>query len=315
MLNLANEIQFSVAARALKPMVRTFYNRTAFQLPGNARVRISLDTELTMIREDNYGHNRSGSSWRRMDCGTIAPFTNLPKDDVCEFKYAVLEVKLQTQHGTTAPQWVQDLIDSHLVEEVPKFSKFIHGVATLLEDRVNLLPFWLPQMDKDIRKPAPLKSPIGPRPVSIAKPPTDEIEILIEHQPLSLEEVSEHTPLIPRQIEPNASSKSLFSIPWFPRSTHMNSGIPQTMRHKRIILPVRVEPKVFFANERTFLSWLHFCIVLGGLALGLLNFGDSVAQISGLLFTTVSMVFMLYALYLYQWRAHKIRTRGIFQLT
>jgi uncharacterized membrane protein YidH (DUF202 family) len=22
-------------------------------------------------------------------------------------------------------------------------------------------------------------------------------------------------------------------------------------------LPVRVEPKVFFANERTFLSWLH----------------------------------------------------------
>jgi len=43
---------------------------------------------------------------------------------------------------------------------------------------------------------------------------------------------------------------------------------------KRIALPVRVEPKVSFANERTFLSWLHFTVVLGGLAVGLLNFGD-----------------------------------------
>lgn len=45
---------------------------------------------------------------------------------------------------------------------------------------------------------------------------------------------------------------------------------------KRIALPVKVEPKVFFANERTFLSWLHFTVVLGGLAVGLLNFGDKV---------------------------------------
>lgn len=45
---------------------------------------------------------------------------------------------------------------------------------------------------------------------------------------------------------------------------------------KRIALPVKVEPKVSFANERTFLSWLHFTVVLGGLAVGLLNFGDKV---------------------------------------
>jgi hypothetical protein len=35
---------------------------------------------------------------------------------------------------------------------VPKFSKFIHGCATLLPDRVELVPFWLPQMDLDIRR-------------------------------------------------------------------------------------------------------------------------------------------------------------------
>ena len=48
----------------------------------------------------------------------------------------------------------------------------------------------------------------------------------------------------------------------------------QRTANKRIALPVRVEPKVAFANERTFLSWLHFTVILGGLAVGLLNFGD-----------------------------------------
>jgi uncharacterized membrane protein YidH (DUF202 family) len=52
---------------------------------------------------------------------------------------------------------------------------------------------------------------------------------------------------------------------------------------KRIALPVRVEPKVSFANERTFLSWLHFTVVLGGLAVGLLNFGDRVCTLAHLL--------------------------------
>ena len=28
---------------------------------------------------------------------------------------------------------------------------------------------------------------------------------------------------------------------------------------------MRVEPKVFFANERTFLSWLHMAVTLGGI--------------------------------------------------
>ena len=48
---------------------------------------------------------------------------------------------------------------------------------------------------------------------------------------------------------------------------------------KRIALPTRIEPKVFFANERTFLSWLNFTVILGGLAMGLLNFGDTVRNI------------------------------------
>lgn len=79
---------------------------------------------------------------------------------------------------------------------------------------------------------------------------------------------------------------------------------------KRIALPVRVEPKVFFANERTFLSWLNFTIILGSLGVGLLNFGDKIGRISAGLFTFIAMATMLYALVTYHWRAKAIRMRG-----
>jgi uncharacterized membrane protein YidH (DUF202 family) len=79
---------------------------------------------------------------------------------------------------------------------------------------------------------------------------------------------------------------------------------------KRIALPTRVEPKVFFANERTFLSWLNFTVILGGLAVGLLNFGDRVGRISAGLFTIIAMAAMIYALVTFHWRAQSIRKRG-----
>lgn len=62
-----------------------------------------------------------------------------------------------------------------------------------------------------------------------------------------------------------------------PPLTMSTQPLLQRTAAKRIALPVKVEPKVSFANERTFLSWLHFTVVLGGLAVGLLNFGDKVS--------------------------------------
>ena len=152
---LAREVQYRVITRNMVPVVRSFYNRTAFQLPGDARVRISLDTELSMIREDNLdGRLRSGDNWRRTDVDIDFPFEHLPSEDIERFPYAVLEVKLQTQAGQEPPEWIRELTDSHLVEAVPQFSKFIHGTAKLQFDRIKLLPFWMPQMVVDIRKPA-----------------------------------------------------------------------------------------------------------------------------------------------------------------
>ncbi|KAF9512332.1 hypothetical protein BS47DRAFT_1284189, partial [Hydnum rufescens UP504] len=83
----------------------------------------------------------------------------------------------------------------------------------------------------------------------------------------------------------------------------------QRTAQKHIALPVRVEPKVFFANERAFLSWLRFTVVLGGLSVGLLNFGDKVRAAPRGMFSFIGMAIMVYALVTYHWRASAIRRR------
>ena len=91
------------------------------------------------------------------------------------------------------------------------------------------------------------------------------------------------SPSYPQEQPPATSSwpnikqrSSPASYLFFHRRRMSTQPLLQRTATKRIALPVRVEPKVFFANERTFLSWLHFTVVLGGLAVGLLNFGDKV---------------------------------------
>jgi uncharacterized membrane protein YidH (DUF202 family) len=79
---------------------------------------------------------------------------------------------------------------------------------------------------------------------------------------------------------------------------------------KRIALPTRVEPKVYFANERTFMSWLNSAIYICTLGIGLLNFGGDKSRILAIMFTAVGIGAMMYALYTFYWRGIQIRKRG-----
>ena len=417
---LAREVQYRVVTRKLVPVTRSFYNRTAFQLPGDARVRISLDTELTMVREDNLdGRDRAGKNWRRMDIGIDYPFSQVAPGDIERFPYAILEVKLQTQAGQEPPEWVRDLVSSHLVEAVPKFSKFIHGTATLFPTRIRLLPFWMPQMDIDIRKPISHRFGIERPGQSASYATSDEIldsededsdddeeeeeddtepensptlqgstgpssemnvsraqevqDIINEndlsytsafgkHVPNELD-IEERIADLPIQDpndypiydsesedESDAMEEAKRIGGWYyghrvlrhhmlqagertlqalklaaptPRATQIPdtttpmSALPQHVeakrfrvpKGKRIHVPVRVEPKVFFAAERTFLSWLEFAILLGAVAGALLNFGDAVSLRAAFGFVVAACVALLYSLGLYVWRVEMIKKR------
>ncbi|KAK5946803.1 vacuolar transporter chaperone [Knufia obscura] len=421
---LAREFQYRVITRKLVPVTRSFYHRTAFQLPGDARVRISLDTELTMTREDNLdGRKRAGKNWRRMDIGIDWPFSQLPAEDVERFPYAVLEVKLQTQAGQEPPQWVKDLTSSHLVEAVPKFSKFIHGTATLFPTRINLLPFWFPQMDVDIRKPITHRFGIerpantasystsdaedddsddeyahqtgqapprgteqdgddddeGHRRLRAARAALDDFQAETERadhedahreahpngeprapgNALDIEERIAQMPLVDEEylydseeeespddkleeakrsgswhyyplllqhhvvLVENFFGRLLRKVPTtttMPNRGGMGSVNPQgqavqgTKRFKappgkKIHVPVRVEPKVYFATERTFLSWLEFSIILGSIAATLVNFGDNISLASAWGFTIVAVAALLYSVVIYALRVRMIRKR------
>ncbi|ANB13353.1 Vtc4p [Sugiyamaella lignohabitans] len=369
--SLAREVQYAVIKKKLRPVVRSFYNRTAFQLPGDARVRISLDTELTMVREDNFdGLDRAHKNWRRMDIGVDWPFSQLPEKDVERFPYAVLEVKLQTQLGQEPPQWVRELVSSHLVEAVPKFSKFIHGVATLVPEKTKLIPFWLPQMGVDIRKPVNqfygIERPIhGDSSVSdidytggyadeengiggengVARPAAIRFDNDATERNREAAD-NETTPLLARDSTTSNGSVSAgnrnsrvraitYNFPflapvvnawsnayeWFNGAFIENNyitGLPagtvfitdlKVPEGKTICMPVRIEPKVYFATERTFLAWLEIGILLGAIAGGLLNYGNALAVEAAVGFFVVAIGTILYAIVLYLWRVKQVRNK------
>ncbi|BEI80599.1 hypothetical protein CcaverHIS002_0111280 [Cutaneotrichosporon cavernicola] len=406
MKQLADEIQYAIVTRKLCPVMRSFYNRTAFQLPGNASVRISLDTELTLVREDSFdGVDRTNGNWRRTDMGIDFPFPTVKKQDKELFPYAVLEVKLATRVGEEPPQWIRDLVHSHLVEAVPKFSKFIHGCATLLPERVDLVPFWLPQMDEDIRKqPSAESRVLIERPVSqthsaesssqahsqpnsphmdgtdtyqepVSEGEDDEylVEASATNEDAHLRlpaEAAEEAKAAREHRERNLRSgpdSSGFQRP-APKKYHRGLGVDplqpsnkfdsnvsaldaklhdaakrghresdddaedadeggedegdpnhveftrefRAPTGKRIAIPVRIEPKVIFATERTFLKWLHFAVLLSAVSITLINFippGDTVGFIAAACFTFTALMATAYSGVMYAWRVLRIRAR------
>ncbi|KAG1149447.1 hypothetical protein G6F37_000443 [Rhizopus arrhizus] len=332
---VASGIQASIKKKSLQPMCRVFYNRTAFQLPGDQRLRISLDSNLTFIRE----HGFTQSHWRRKDVGIDYPFRNVADEDILRFPYAILETKLQTHLGQECPAWLTSLIESHLVYEVPRFSKYIHGAATLFKKNIPVAPYWLEEFSKDIRK-KPMAN-IGLSRSQSFKP------LVNGHHRQSLLMMYEREMQKPgRNIPKSKSLADLFSVSGSSRrhdrqhlaietgemtnssnapkdimSRIWNASTPRLTKsflkkgnetpllpRTRSNLVKKIEPKTFFANERTFISWLQFCALLLTVALNLLNYGDLISRGIGATFIVIGAALCIYALIRYQIRSWQLRT-------
>ena len=74
----------------------------------------------------------------------------------------------------------------------------------------------------------------------------------------------------------------------------------------------KVDPKVFFSIERTFLAWMHTSLIVAAIALGVNNFADQsiTMQMYGLLLNLVAIVFVIYAIVQYAKRNHMILIRS-----
>lgn len=327
------EVQQAVDSKQLRPMIRTQYNRTAFQIPFDATVRVSLDTNLAMIKE-----NIDGQPVALLHRWYRDPNQVLTRTDVTRFPHAVLEVKLSLPEGQTAPEWVTDLTESGFLTEVHKFSKFIHGTATLLPDMVAAVPYWI---DDESVRPSMLQSaqyrdthqaepssngtltPLHPELVAKPRRRTGDPDNELTHPLLGDEPTLQ---LMPNRNEVvgiggRREKKKTFLDWWFssrPKPMRVANTTPRTT-------PMRVEPKTFFANERTFLTWLHMAVTIGTIAAALLGFSgsaqrtdkpsyggsDHTVEIIAAILLPVAILMCVYSLTVFIWRAKAIARKQV----
>ena len=85
---------------------------------------------------------------------------------------------------------------------------------------------------------------------------------------------------------------------------------------KSVVAPTsvqKIEPKIFLANERTYLHWLHHGVILASVAAGILAFsnetGEAWAHWYAMALLPLALGFCIYALNVFLWRADRIKTR------
>ena len=79
--------------------------------------------------------------------------------------------------------------------------------------------------------------------------------------------------------------------------THCNDTVAQ-------IVPQKMEPKLIFANERTFIKWLHMAVLLSSSSIAVLAFSahNSDAEKYALMLLPVALIFTVYAVWTFSWR-------------
>lgn len=380
-----SEIQKFIEENKLQPVLRANYTRTAFQIPGDDRVRVSLDSDLVFIREDAIDADRpcrDPSSWHRTDIDDHEmeyPFMNIRKGEIDRFPFNVLEIKVRNG-SNKHHEWIEDIMNSHLVKEAPRFSKFVHGVAELFEDNVNTFPFWLSEVETDIRRDpqqafeeeqakkqrerdeefavgsllksnpslsprhrghqgaimSPVSSPnladaFTPGPKSSMKRRRSKLGTVTNvgsGQPEAVAEEPDEdetgVTFAPKQDygTTNTSRRLADLFPSFSTSKYaaakrakpqLPPGVTEPKDWIKDQGPVKVEAKVWLANQRTFIKWQHVSILLFTLGVGLFNAAgkhNTIARGLAVVYTCVALFTAAWGYFVYMWRSDLIRRRS-----
>lgn len=331
---LTHEVTQVCVSKQLVPTVRTQCMRTAFQIPFDATVRVSLDTNLCMISERGYDLDNM-KVWHRDPAWILRP------DEIHRFPHAVLEIKLELKGGNmTAPKWVTDLQNSGLLYECHKYSKYCHGCAVLLPEDVRCVPYWVDDVSLRESIVASGGSHILADPSVGTGPGANDIyshllpfgDTVNNRKDTAVGRTNVSTAAskgligekatnvnnaglnfydgrgdIYNDVEPGEEPCCSWVFPFCSRSNNFAEAVvaPTSIQ--------KIEPKVFLANERTYLHWLHYGVILSSIASGILAFSDDTGETWGewyaLALLPISLGFCLYALHIFLWRADQIKSR------
>ena len=342
---LVREITQICVSKQLVPTVRTQCMRTAFQIPFDATVRISLDTNLCMISERGYDLNGMKTWYRN-------PEWILQPNEITRFPHAVLEIKLELKGGDmTPPKWVADLQNSGLIYECHKYSKYCHGSAVLLPEDVRSVPYWVDDVTlrdsilasggdrilmEDGEKAAPGANAVYDHLLPFGDQNNDRSQTAVGRTHVSVAASVGIT-------KDQATAKNLstgfgiYGTNGGNETDVLDNGdiyddeddeeegfcgwaFPFCSRFNRyadaIVAPTsiqKIEPKLFFANERTFLHWLHYAVVLSSIASAVLSMSESPGeewrQWYAMAMLPISLTFCVYALHTFLWRQDQIKNR------
>ena len=352
-----DEIQSFIKDTGLQPVLRANYTRAAFQIPGDDKVRISIDTDVAFIREDSLDQDRpcrDPGDWHRGDIDRLGirfPFSEIRQGEISRFPHALLEIKVKDGSSKRTNEWIKELMSSHLLKEAPRFSKFVHGVASLFEDYVNSFPFWLSDLETDIRKDpetafqeeqdkkakqaedelamgsflgksassykAAVGSPIGKAATDFGKRRSDTGIDDVAEEADSDEDADPATESAPGMLS-GFLSRSPFSNTKYARAHQQRPvQLPPGVRHPGKFIkdmnPVRVEPKVWLANQRTFIKWQHISVLLATLSLGLFNAAgefNNVARGLAIVYTVIALFAGAWGWWVYIVRSRMIEERS-----
>ena len=352
------DIQQFIKEYELQPVMRANHTRTAFQIPGDDRVRISIDTDVAFIREDSLDEDRScrdPEDWHRGDIDRLGikyPFSEVRQGEISRFPHALLEIKVKDGSSKKTNDWVSELMSSHLLKEEPRFSKFVHGVAQLFEDNVNSFPFWLSDLEMDIRQDpetafqeeqekkakqvedqAAVGSYLGSKSTpnfraAVGSPAGKTAADFGDRgYQTGMKNVAEEADTDDEPDQPTLSTPGAFSgllsLSPFSNSKYARAHrqgpvqLPPGVREPGQLIkdmnPVRVEPKVWLANQRTFIKWQHISVLLASLSLGLYNAAgetNTVAQALAVVYTLIALFAGAWGWWMYIVRSRMIKERS-----
>jgi uncharacterized membrane protein YidH (DUF202 family) len=277
-------------------MLRTIYRRTAFQLESNNAVRISIDTDLRFVDETALG--RGMSQWQ-------AAVRTVESQYVRTFPYGIVEIKLATNDPIP---WLAELLQCGLLTVVPKFSKFLHGTALLHGDRVRSLPPWWDELNRvpTVAYRSVAAAPIRRAVVSAAAAAAAADDDADDDNSKG----SESDAGAGRGNDGDMRNAVPLTVMVSKAEVSASPKLPAFRAHP-LRLPIKIEPKTFFANERTFLQWLNTLLLLAVGSSAFIAYGSQPFQIAGTLLVVISLVFVLYALAIYHWRRRAIVRRSV----
>lgn len=337
--DLANFIQNMIVTMKLKPWIRTVYHRTAFQRSDSNEVRVSFDLPLILHPELA---NWDGKNWMdlfKVNNSNAKPFgygvlevktSDEPPAWVQELLatgWLILVEKFSKfQHATATfhnkavrviPYWIGSDITKALDEQQPENTSSLlvksnqrRNSGEAIVDLIGVSQMASLNGQQSCNTPPLAGSRYDARSAATASPVNDLYAPLLSlnaEEPYSLPKNSRPMSTRSTMIDVMRSPTVKHKGPELPVVTFQQPPPPPAPRGTNLTR-MRIEPKVFFANERTFLKWMFAVVILISVSMTVMSINSHALPYGATLLVT-ACVLIMYALGLYRWRLHKILNR------